>query len=847
MAISLYYLTKNEEFSNTFSYEVLDRNIIPLRECRHNISVNNYLVNHEINLEYKNETDKSIEAIFTFPLIFDVSVYHFEARMESGKVIKCILEEKEKSKEIYDTSLKNGKRTLLMDTEGNGLFTVKVGNLDSKTCMNVKILTCYELINTIHNTFELLLPISLTKLAESNNQYADPKSNNINPTIKSDPYKIKVSGSIKMDCDEIKVVANNGNQITFSNLNKNSLSFDMDVMGGRDIVLSIIRNSNSPFLLSEKQINPLDSSFNFTHLLNLIPTQEKVSLIHASDSSYAIVADRSGSMAEGLRMKQLKSALPIILEMLQDNSKMSIYMFNNSFIEFKNNRDILNNDCANILNDNTNILNNDNTNILNTDNEDILNKDYRNYFNKWIEEIIPFGGTEFVPVLQQAITGLVSGGRNCKNIIFLTDGCVNNSKRVLEVAILARNCGIRIFCFGIGDGCSKELLVKISQITYAEASFVTDKEDLRMKLISLVNKTRTAQQQIKIDVNTNGDYEIIGYNGTGYLYAECNNIFYIKSNDKINHVTINDTEVITPEYQDDNMLIKFVGKKIINNTKNKQTIIATSLATGVLSEYTCFVGVEEIEEKQENDKDNIVAPVKVYVPIPPVHEYQDIFDYGFEHGEKLCGTFEDLNTSKYPPCSPSTQISICSTSISTCSNAVPESAPINICKSANFSKTLDLSFKNTPADKLSPREIKKIANNLPEADELSPRSPRSPEITRAKPNSRSSMEILKEKFKLYIPKSWLSSDKNKDKKSNVAIPEIETTVTAKIEIKCTIEKLGEFTRVGDCYISREYLPLSETPLEPGDYIRVTDPLYKGIYKVISNGSQYFQWVIELIK
>ena len=50
-------------------------------------TINNFTCNVTSTLQYENNEDQPIEAVFVFPLDDDSAVYHFEAEIEDRKIV----------------------------------------------------------------------------------------------------------------------------------------------------------------------------------------------------------------------------------------------------------------------------------------------------------------------------------------------------------------------------------------------------------------------------------------------------------------------------------------------------------------------------------------------------------------------------------------------------------------------------------------------------------------------------------------------------------------------------------------------------------------------------------------
>lgn len=853
--LGLFCLTKNTHYSDNDT-TVLERSFIPLRTCNHDITVDNYLVEHKINLEFINDSEENIEATFICPLHYDTCIYDFRAVIGST-VICCKLKEKEEAHKEYTKALEEGKKTVLMDKEGSDLFSCKVGNIAPHQKALITISSCYELAQeATYNSFRLTIPISITPRFSPQGPYESNKNSlgnsfSTNPQYTSKPYDITVDGKIKMNCEEISVNSLQGS-IKLSDLNKNSLSFGCDsIECGNDVVLLIQRSTGYSFLISEHQETSTVPEYNYAHLLNIVPTQESMVVIPAEKSDYVIVADKSGSM-QGPRLAQMKNALKIVIQTLVDGCGMSIFTFNDSFNKFSHE-------------------------------SNVLTPEYRTAAQNWIDTIMAGGGTQFVPVLQQAITDLSCNEKANKNIIFLTDGDVGNTNSVLSVIELAKKLGIRIFILGIGDGCSKELLVKIARITRGHCDFVKDNEDMLMKMIAQITKTRTAVSELSLNIDTNGTHKIVGFKDTDYIYGDCNNMFYLHSTDPINRITFGNQE-IHPEFIN-NGLMKMVGKRIIDNTKDKNIKIEASLNTGVLCEHTSFIGVEEVEETVEDVEKNVKTVRKILVPLHNVgknYEHKGYDNDYDDENEECCMMMSSSSFGHPKSMSRPKSMKVMKESIREECRMIPESMsrPKGMkvmnesMRSGGYQTSMNaracFSIESCSAPVSygmntnvgTKRASSEVLKNMPIIDELilpngndivTPMSMRSPRDSEEKSSPRGPFETLKQKLTSFLP-SFINSQSS-PRNSISTKGEIGLSgetgsqgssggSTANTCIKCTLEDLDEFDEVGDCYISRKLIRLCKENVIPGDFIQVTRGKYQGIYKVIHAGSDHEKWVIK---
>lgn len=877
--VNLYCVVNTQTSSSENSKSIQEKRYVPLKRCKFIPIVNSHFVEHKIILEYLNESPETIEAFFVFPLHPEASVHNFTATI-GDRVIKCTLKEKEQAKQEYQEAVDSGKKAVIMNKEGNDLFSCQIGNLAPSQSATIIISLCHELDqNGNCNNARLLMPLSITPRFMSN-QYPNDNNNKNNtskplssfsrdPHVANSPYEIEVSGKIAMSCNQIEITTlTDKSSCTLSNMTNNSCDFEINnIESGKDIVLLIKKSEEYSSFLSEKQVETSLSEFSYVHCLNVIPTTAPS--CDPKESEYTIIVDRSGSMSTNNRIGKMKKAMEIILHILTNDSGISIYNFDDKFEKF-NHRD------------------------------KIMTDDYRKAAISWINNINERGGTEVIPVLQEAITNLGLSERVSKNIILMTDGDVGNDKPMIKVAKLAEKLGIRIFILGIGDACSKEILIKTSKITRGITEFVKDDESLMIKLTEMINKTRTLPTKTDIKVVTEGNYNIVNMEEMTYLYNDCNNMFYLTSTERIDCINICGQDIIPQQV--DQGLIKIVGKKILDSLTDKAKIIETSLATGVLCEYTSFIGVEEVTEEikeiegEENEKPKF-TPKKVLIPLHSAisnNGYNEYYD-----DEELEGCVEECSFTSYSQ--PTTRAMMFS-KIKPLSNSsakynnmnesmasIPKGGAKKSLKKSNNSQVscvmyeqsrdlvndlrLDLgkinNSKDLIIDELTYSE-ERPGNDIVEMKLRSPRSPRSDDELNTSPrssprsasprNSNSPRSPIFGAWTQRVKSAWSSiSNIGSSKSGNTKLENkaSETTFSVKepskfevYTVSLVIDTLDTFTFeiVGDCYLSKVVGPFSDTIiLKPNDYIRVNQGKHQGYYKIICAGSSKDCWIIEKCK
>ena len=118
--------------------------LVPLRNVSVEGTVRGYTASVLSTLEYENDEEVPIEAVFTFPLDASSTVVDFSAVIQDRKIVGRV-EEKQKAQETYDDAIASGHSAFLMESEREDVFTITVGNLPPREKAAVSLTFVMEL------------------------------------------------------------------------------------------------------------------------------------------------------------------------------------------------------------------------------------------------------------------------------------------------------------------------------------------------------------------------------------------------------------------------------------------------------------------------------------------------------------------------------------------------------------------------------------------------------------------------------------------------------------------------------------------------------------------------------
>ena len=138
--------------------------------------------------QFRNKEQKSIEAVYKFPLPENAAICGFRAFI-GDRIVEGGIEEKEKAFELYDKALAEGHAGQLMDEERPNIFTLSVGNIKPGSSVVIEI-TYITLMDSHDSEVRFYLPTTISPRftpASQEDENGIPVSDIVNP-----PFSLKV-------------------------------------------------------------------------------------------------------------------------------------------------------------------------------------------------------------------------------------------------------------------------------------------------------------------------------------------------------------------------------------------------------------------------------------------------------------------------------------------------------------------------------------------------------------------------------------------------------------------------------------------------------------------------------
>ena len=549
---------------------------------------------------YENVSDVAIETVFQFPMDDGAAVFQFEAEIDDRHIIaEC--QEIDQAQSTYNSAVQDGYGAILAQEHEScaDIFTMSVGNLPPKTSATIVLGYVVELPLDRDGGVEFCLPMLLTPRYNPLTQYGmvsqivesatyTPKeihySFDFKATVKNVlPIKDVVSESANISCETDD--AGNVSVALKEKFNFKS-DFRMKIFYAKTGTPRLVLSKGDPTGSSILKKDMFMASF-IPHFSYRI--QSKVELI--------FFVDRSGSM-QGERIKQARSTLELFLKSLPMGCMFNVVSFGHTF--------------------------------------ELLFEESQLYDQKSLKDAVALaknmgadmGGTDIYQPLEHTYTNIERRKGFLRQMFVITDGCVGNTHAVIEL-VKQHASHTRVFAVGIGDGCSTSLVKGIARAGKGIAKFISDKERLQAKVISMLElalQPKLTDVQISLN-STKGkittiprsipnvfaneilhvfglaDYEYIPGDTVSMFFSAKQDEKMIEQNEQFTFDTDNTYEASHIHRLMAKSQVKFLEdeEEEVQKCQHKADIVTLSLASNITSHYTAFVGVDFKTKSLEKD------------------------------------------------------------------------------------------------------------------------------------------------------------------------------------------------------------------------------------------------------
>uniref|UniRef100_A0A9J7XIT1 von Willebrand factor A domain-containing protein 5A-like n=1 Tax=Cyprinus carpio carpio TaxID=630221 RepID=A0A9J7XIT1_CYPCA len=455
---------------------------VPLKSISVQVLVQDHVATVSSTLQYVNEEERPLEALFVFPLPADAAVCHFSAKIGEQEIVAEV-QDRETARDRYDDAVSSGQQAFLLEesSESPDVFRLSVGCLSAGQNAAVTIIYVTELAVQDDHSLRFCLPAVLNPRYTPAGSAAGIVSEISSGAV---PYTLTLSvhvsspkpiSKLESSCtlDPLVFLHSDHTQATV-NLSPGHM-FDKDVE-----LFVYYQDTHQPSAIVEAGVTtaPPGSLMRDTVvMISLYPEfPEEVMSSLASRGEFVFVIDRSGSMGDmmhhgkgaQMRIESAKDTLLLLLKSLPVGCYFNIYGFGSRFESF-------------------------------FPQSVEYNQDTVDKALKRVKEMkADMGGTEILQPLKH-IYSQPCYPDHPRQLFVFTDGEVFNTKEVLDL-VKSHVHSHRCFSFGIGEGASAALITGMAREGSGHAQFITDTDRMQPKVMqSLRFALQPAVLNISVD------------------------------------------------------------------------------------------------------------------------------------------------------------------------------------------------------------------------------------------------------------------------------------------------------------------------------------------------------------
>ncbi|XP_029372638.1 von Willebrand factor A domain-containing protein 5A-like isoform X1 [Echeneis naucrates] len=462
---------------------------VPLKSIEVELEVKDHVATVVSTLNYQNQEDKPLEAVFVFPLPGDAAVCHFSAKIGQTQIVAEV-KEKQQAREDYDDALSSGQQAFLLEEseQSPDIFTLSVGSLPPGESASIRLEYITELAVQADDGLRFSLPAVLNPRYEPQGSGGTEAATVQVTSVPASqiPYSLSFSARVSSP-RPVSKVESNCSLDPLQYLNKEQTQATVKLAGGhkfdRDVELLIYyKDAHQPTAVVEAgqaSAKPGSLMGDPVVMLSLYPEfPESVMSSLSSCGEFVFLMDRSGSMScstshskpKETRIGSARDTLLLLLKSLPMGCYFNVYSFGSSY-------------------------------------QHIFPKSVE-YSDQTLEEAVKkveemtanLGGTEILQPLKH-IYNQPCIPKQPRQLFVFTDGEVSNTKEVIN--LVKKNSGShRCFSFGIGEGASSALINGLAKKGRGHAQFITGADRMQTKVMQSL---RFALQPAVVDISIKWD------------------------------------------------------------------------------------------------------------------------------------------------------------------------------------------------------------------------------------------------------------------------------------------------------------------------------------------------------
>uniref|UniRef100_A0A673XES3 von Willebrand factor A domain-containing protein 5A-like n=1 Tax=Salmo trutta TaxID=8032 RepID=A0A673XES3_SALTR len=577
---------------------------VPLKSIAVEVSVQGHVATVSSTLQYENQEESPLEAIFVFPLPGEAAVCRFSAKIGQSEVVAEV-QEKQKAREQYDDSLSLGQQAFLLEEsdESPDVFKLSVGSLPPGEKASVSLNYVTELAVQADDGLRLCLPAVLNPRYQPQVIHQSAVALVSSVPTGSVPYSLSLSARVSSP-HPISRVESNCPLDPLNYLNTEKTQATVSLAAGhqfdRDVELLLYyQDTHQPTAIVEAaqtSAKPGSLMGDPMVMLSMYPEfPEDVMSLMTSHGEFLFVVDRSGSMSCVMhngsgaldRIGSARDTLLLLLKSLPMGCYFNIIGFGSRYESFFP------------------------TSV------EYSQKTMDEALQKVKAMMADLGGTEILQPLKHIYSQPCLPDQP-RQLFLFTDGEVRNTKEVLD--LVKANAGShRCFSFGIGEGASSALISGVAKQGGGHAQFITGQDRMQPKVMQSL---RFALQPAVVDISVKWNVpkgvsvttlsppiRMLFQGQRALLYAQITGeVGALPS--PVMTVNINQLSFSLKPAEDTGLTVHRLGARTLIRCMEieerqgggekkgvKEKVVELSVQSGVSSAFTAFIAVHKVDGK----------------------------------------------------------------------------------------------------------------------------------------------------------------------------------------------------------------------------------------------------------
>nr|WP_321409071.1 TonB family protein [uncultured Carboxylicivirga sp.] len=571
---------------------------LPLKSTTVDVDITGVIANVKVHQEYSNNGENTLEAIYVFPASTKASVYEMKMKV-NDRVINAIVEEKSKASDMYKKARKEGRIASLLQEETPNVFRMKIANIYPGAKVEVE-LNYTELLAPEGGVYEFVYPTVVGPRYANDLNKSDKSDNWVaNPYLKSgvlpvSDLNLKITLNAGISIKDIKCETHK-NKIVFKDPSTATLNM-LDLKGGnRDFIMQYRlagKTIESGIMLYE---DPKGENY----FLAIMQPPQRVLPTELTPREYIFIVDVSGSM-NGFPLDVSKSLIKKLLIQLKETDLFNIVYFAGGSEVYSK---------ESVLATKENVV------------QALTFLDQKN----------GGGGTELLHALEEAM-GLNSNEGYSRSFLIFTDGYVNVEKETFKF-IEANLDQSNFFAFGIGTSVNRYIIEGIAHVGCGEPFIAINKEEAELAADRFINYvSQPVLTDIKYHFEGINTYDLIPEKMPD-LFAERPLVICGKYKGEAAGKLVINGKTGKREFKGilkfekssnaDNTSLKYLWarekirylsdyNKLNYDDKLKEELISLGKKYNLLTEYTSFIAVDEVQSIEGESQITIRQPL----PLP---------------------------------------------------------------------------------------------------------------------------------------------------------------------------------------------------------------------------------------